>query len=166
MSTAPQANQWTRERRCVVCGATFSLASHGTDEAKYAAKHLQEGTLDPSVLPPVVSKCGDCLAGRTPVRGPAKPATIIDAKEQQAVAQALAIGQQMSRSNYQEVYYYGKRIGFFVGLLSIGGIALVAGYKMLNPETFQPVPWFLGLTLTAVAGFGTTLWVIQKSRGD
>ena len=163
MATSPRIDQWTRQRRCVVCGAAFTFAQHNTEEARYAAKHLQDATLDAAALPGVVSKCPSCLAGGS--AGRARP-MVSPTKEQQAVAAALAIGEQLDRARYDEVYYYAKRVGLGVGLLSLGGMALVVGYMLLNQEGFSPIPWFVGLAIVAIAGFGASLWAFQRTRGD
>ncbi len=161
--------QWTRERWCVVCAAPFSLATHNNDAARYAAKHLQDGTLDPSVLPAVVSKCPKCIAAsgtqsRTANSGPSPVSLVSSAKEQRAVAAAMAISQELEYAQYDDVYYYTKRIGLATGVLSIFGIALVIGYALLRQEGFHPLPWCIGTGLVGIGGFAASFWAFRRSR--
>lgn len=37
-------SEWTKERRCEKCGATFTLEQHGHEGAKVAAESLERGT--------------------------------------------------------------------------------------------------------------------------
>lgn len=166
-SRAHTVDQWTRPRKCISCGRQFSLEDHGSSAAKTAAQHLDDGTLDPAALPAFISKCPPCFAGNaSPQTNSAsnQPPTISAAREQEAVAAAMAIGNQVLEDDNQQVYYYAKRIGAFVSVLSIFGVVIIAGYMQLNRDEFNAIPWFVLTALVGLLGIATATWAHRRSK--
>ena len=170
-----QLDQWTKGRTCVVCGHTFSLSEHGTPEAKAAAQHLQDRTLDPAALPPLISRCPQCYgakaaaavmrsaAGNAVGPPPTQRSSYNAAQEQRAVAAAMAIGEQMRHAGNEELFYYARNVGGALAVLCLAGIAMVAAYAQMK-SGFNPAGWVILLLIIATVGAGSAVWAQRQRR--
>ena len=164
--------QWTRPRKCVACGNTFTLAQHGTAEAQQAARQLTEGVVDNATLPRLVTRCPVCngttgprVAGAATAGSPAPAAQAAAglpsaAIEEAAIAAALAEGMRIQRD--EEAYYlpYAKRIGLFVVVLSLLSLMMVLTYARLRGGAYG----FWSIVCVAAAAGGFALFAWAKSR--
>lgn len=161
--------QWTRPRKCVACGNTFTLAQHGTAEAQQAARQLGDGVVDSAALPRLVARCPTCNGtkgprvdtGAAPAPGAQPPTAAV---EEAAIAAALAEGLRIQRD--EEAYYlpYAKRIGLFVVVLSLLGLLIVGAYAWLRGGPYGV--WSVACIAAAVAGFGLYTWAKSRSNSN
>ena len=80
------------------------------------------------------------------------------------MAAAMAIGNQVLEDDNQQVFYYAKRIGAFVSVLSIFGVIIIAGYMQLSQDEFNALPWFVFTTLVGLLGIATATWAHRRSK--
>ncbi len=158
MNAAP--SHWIRPRRCVSCGGTFTLEQHATPEARDAADHLDHGTLDPSVLPPLISKCPACLSGAAPAR---MPNTGMKMSEAEAIAAAMAIGDRMRLEAGNPYMPFVKKIGFGVSFLGAIGMLLAGALMYLRRGEQDGLAWLLVTGMLFGIGAGVTAWAFFRT---
>ena len=127
-------SEWAKPRTCMACGSSYTLESHGSEEAQSTAKALENG-IDPSTLPPVISRCPGCMNMKM-------------MSEQEAVAAAMLIGAEADEEGAESVREYLKLTGVLFGVLSICGMFITIAFAKLKKEAdFHPAGI---LTLCAV----------------
>jgi len=84
--------------------------------------------------------------------------------EQQAIAAALMLGDQMRRENRSQVYFYVQRIGLFVAVLGMMGMVMLFGYTQLSKGEFNPMIGMILLGLVMAGGASTSYWGYVQSR--
>lgn len=160
-------DHWTKSRVCIACGQPFTLEQHGSTAARTAAQHLTDGTLDPASLPAFISKCPPCFAGNAPApqanTATPQPTTITAAREQEAVAAAMAIGEQMRTQDDGPIIFYAKRIGMFIAILSTVALFMTSLLARVDVE-FKAIPWFMVEALCMATGLGISIWAQRRSK--
>jgi hypothetical protein len=94
----------------------------------------------------------------------AKPSTGDGLKEQQAIAAAMMIGEEMRRSDRAQTYLLTYRLAIFVGVLSLIGLVILFGYARIARESFNPFPYMIGLGLIAAGSAVAAYWGYSESR--
>ena len=144
-------NEWSKSRRCASCGASFSLETHGSPEARSAAEFLQQGILNAAELPPLISRCPKCLStGKM--------------SEREAVALVREMGLEMESGDSQRTHRYIRQGGMLGAILSAMGLLLAFAYARLRQGDYNPT-FFYGLfTLMTLAGIGASVWAHTRLR--
>lgn len=127
-------SEWTLPRTCVVCGSSYTLESHGSEDARSTAKSL-EGGMDPSTMPSVISRCPGCVNTK-------------QLSEREAVAAALAIGMNADEEAAERNRVYMKWAGVFLAFLGLAGLVMTIAYAQLKGSEFNPA------VLIALCGAG------------
>jgi hypothetical protein len=134
----------------MACGNSYTLESHGSEDAQSTAKALENG-IDPSTLPPVISRCPGCMNTKL-------------MSEQEAVAAAMLIGAEADKEGAESVREYLKLTGALLGVLSIAGIFITIFFEKLKKEgDFHPAG-FLTLCVVGVL-VGAGLFFYAKRSG-
>jgi hypothetical protein len=125
----------------MACGSSYTLESHGSEEAQSTAKALENG-IDPSTLPPVISRCPGCMNAKL-------------MSEQEAVAAAMLIGAEADKEGAESVREYLKLTGVLFGVLSICGMFITIAFEKLKKEgDFHPAGFLTLCLVGALAGAG------------
>ena len=85
-------------------------------------------------------------------------------QEQQAIAAAMMIGEQMRRDGRAQAYFYTQRIALFVSVLAFMAMIMLYAYSRLREGEFNPVLglFFLGLLMAGAAS--VSYWAHAESR--
>ncbi len=67
-------------------------------------------------------------------------------REQEAIAAAMMLSEQMRREDRGTTYFYVKRIGLSVSALSLAGMIMLLAYTQLTRGEFNPTPGMVILT--------------------
>ena len=94
-----------------------------------------------------------------------RPLTTSDMlREQQAIAAAIMIGEEMRRSDRTETYVLARRIGIFVVAMAVCGLVILFGFARLAGDEFNPFPYMLLLGLVAAGGGAAAYWGYVEAR--
>lgn len=85
-------------------------------------------------------------------------------QEQQAIAAAMMVGEQMRRDNRSQVYFYIQRIALFVSVIAFMGMIIVYAYSRLRGGDFNPVLGLVLLGLVMAGGASVSYWAHAESR--
>ena len=85
-------------------------------------------------------------------------------REQEAIAAARLVGEQMRREDRSTAYFYAKRIGLFVSALSLAGMAMLFAYTQLARGDFSPTVGMLALAFLAAGGASLAYWAHTESK--
>lgn len=96
--------------------------------------------------------------------GDAEPNRIGDAmREEQAIAQAIMMGEQARLEGRSDLYFYAKRIGLFSVALGIAGLFMLFAYARLSGGDFNPIPTMFGLGILTAGGAVAAYWASTES---
>jgi len=144
-------NEWSKNRLCAVCGGSFTLRVHGTAEARSAAQFLQQGILNAAELPPLISRCPNCLdTGKI--------------SEREAVAAVREMGLALDSDDSQHTLRYVRQGGVLAGLLGVTGLLLTFGFGSLKKAVPDYLLYFALFGLLTLAGFGAAAWAFARLR--
>ncbi len=122
---------------CAVCGRPIPRSGNG-----------QSG---PWVAGASKAKCPECIAaGRL--------------TEEEAIAKAVRIGDEMRESYSTRVYSYIKRLGLFIAALSLLFLGMLWYYLRLSKGEFTASLLTILLLVGLVAGVGAAVWAHMNSR--
>lgn len=93
---------------------------------------------------------------------PARPSAE-DLREQQAIAAAMLIGEQMRRDDRKQVYWYAKRIGFFLAGFAFFILLMVFTMWRIRQE-FNPTGWMLATSAVGAGGLAMAYWAYAEDR--
>ena len=109
------------------------------------------------------------------VGGPPKPAnensppasrpTADELREQQAIAAAMLVGEQLRREDRKQVYWLAFRLGTFAALMSVLGLLILFAYSRMR-EDFSPTFWMLVIGAAGAAGVVTAFWAYAEDRRE
>ncbi len=85
-------------------------------------------------------------------------------QEQQAIAAAMMIGEQMRRDNRVQIYFYTQRIAFFVSVLAFMAMIMVYAYSRLRGGDFNPILGLVFFGLLMAGGASVSYWAHAESR--
>lgn len=85
-------------------------------------------------------------------------------QEQQAIAAAMMVGEQMRRDNRAQVYFYIQRIALFVSVIAFMGMIIVYAYSRLRGGDFDPVLGLFLLGIVMAGGASVSYWAHVESR--
>lgn len=102
-------------------------------------------------LPALPTKCPECEQGGK-------------LTEQEAIAAAMVLGEQMRADDRGPVYWYAKRIGIFMVALGIAGLVMLLGYTQLTQAEGTPVFGMLFLAAFSGAGAVLSYWGHVESK--
>ena len=95
----------------------------------------------------------------------AKPASAEDAiREQQAIAAAMMIGEELRRSDRTQMYVLARRVGFFMASMAVFGLVVLFGYARLAGDEFNPYPYMILLGLIVAGSVVAAYWGFAESR--
>ena len=122
---------------CAVCGRPIPRSGNG-----------QSG---PWVAGASKAKCPECIAaGRL--------------TEQEAIAKAVRIGDEMRESYSTRIYSYVKRLGLFIAALSLLFLGMLWYYVRLSKGEFTGLLLTILLLVGLVAGIGAAVWAHMNSQ--
>ncbi len=93
---------------------------------------------------------------------PARPSAE-ELREQQAIAAALLIGEQMRRDDRKHVYWYVKRIGFFLAGFAFFILLMLFAMWRVRQE-FNPTVWMLVMAAVGAGGIAAVYWAFTEER--
>lgn len=96
-------------------------------------------------------------------RDPSEDEAARQFREQQAIASAMMIGEEMRRESQAQLRFYAQRLGVFVFLLAVLGIIVLYAYARLKGD-FNPLLGMLILGFTAAVGATVSYWAHVESR--
>ena len=85
-------------------------------------------------------------------------------REQQAIAAAMMIGEEMRRDGRAQTYSITFRLAGFVGVMSLIGLVILFGFARLAGESFNPFPYRIALGIIAAASAVAAYWGFTESR--
>ncbi len=85
-------------------------------------------------------------------------------REQQAIASALLIGEEMRRSDRAQTYTLTFRLAVFVGVMMLVGLMVLFGYARIAGESFNPYPYMIVLGVAAAGSAAVAYWGYAESR--
>jgi hypothetical protein len=85
-------------------------------------------------------------------------------REQQAIAAAMMIGEELRRGDRSQTHALAKRIGFFMASMAVFGLVVLFGYARLAGDEFNPYPYMIMLGLLAAASVVAAYWGYAESR--
>ena len=85
-------------------------------------------------------------------------------QEQQAIAAAMMIGEQMRRDNRVQVYFYTQRIALFVSALAFIAMIMLYAYSRLRGGDFNPILGLISFGLVMAGGASVSYWAHAESR--
>lgn len=107
---------------------------------------------------------GDAKNQGSPAR-PASPArpSADELREQQAIAAAMLIGEQMRREDRKHIYWYVKRVGFLLAGFSVFVLLMLFAMWRVRPE-FNPTAWMLVTAAMGAGGVAAAYWAYAEDR--
>jgi hypothetical protein len=89
-------------------------------------------------------------------------------REQQAIAAAMMIGENMRRGDHAQTYKLTRRLAVFVGAMAVFGLVILFALTRFAGDSFNPYPYMIGLGLVASASAAAVYWgyAASKRRGD
>ena len=85
-------------------------------------------------------------------------------QEQQAIAAAMMIGEQMRRDNRSQAYFYAQRIALFISVLAFMAMIMLYTYARLKGGEFNPIFGLVFLGLVMAGGASVSYWAHAESR--
>ena len=85
-------------------------------------------------------------------------------QEQQAIAAAMMIGEQMRRDQRAGVYFYAQRISLFVSGLAFMAMIMLYAYSRLSRGEFNPLIGMIFLGLIMAGGASVSYWASTEMR--
>lgn len=85
-------------------------------------------------------------------------------REQQAIAAAMMIGEEMRRSDRTQTYILTRRMGIFFAAMAVIGLVLLFGFARLAGDDFNPFPYMILLGLVAAGSAVAAYWGHAESR--
>ncbi len=86
-------------------------------------------------------------------------------REQQAIAAAMLIGEQLRREDRKQVHWLAKRLGIFAAAMSMFGLLILFAYSRMR-EDFQPAIWMLMIGAAGAAGIVAAYWAYVEDRRE
>lgn len=107
---------------------------------------------------------GDPKNQQTPPRpAPAARPSAEQLREQQAIAAAMLIGEQMRRADRSHVFWYAKRIGFLAAGFAVFMLLMLFAMWRVRPE-FNPMGWMLAMAAVAAGGIAAVYWAYTEDK--
>jgi len=102
--------------------------------------------------------------------GSAKPAptprpTADDLREQQAIASAILLGEQLRREDRKQLYWLVLRLGIFSAAMSGFGLLILFAYSRMR-EDFSPTFWMLVIGALGGVGVVAAYWAYAEDRRE
>lgn len=99
-----------------------------------------------------------------PVRpaSPARPGAD-ELREQQAIAAAMLIGEQMRLDDRKQIYWYVKRFGFLLAGFAFFVLLMLFAWWRVRPE-FNPTLWMLVTAAIGAGGIAAAYWAYAEDR--
>lgn len=85
-------------------------------------------------------------------------------EEQQAIAAAMMIGEQLRRDNRVQIYYYTQRIALFVSVIAFMAMIMLYAYSRLRGGDFNPILGLIFFGLVMAGGASVSYWAHAESR--
>ena len=85
-------------------------------------------------------------------------------QEQQAIASAMMVGEQMRRDNRVQVYFYTQRIALFVSALAFMAMFMLYTYSRLKGGDFNPILGLIFFGIIMAGGASVSYWAHTESR--
>ncbi len=85
-------------------------------------------------------------------------------QEQQAIAAAMMIGEQMRRDGRAQAYFYTQRIALFVSVLAFMAMIMLYAYSRLREGEFDPILGLFCLALVMAGAASVSYWAHAESR--
>lgn len=85
-------------------------------------------------------------------------------QEQQAIAAAMMIGEEMRRDQRAGVYFYAQRISLFVSVLAFMAMIVLYAYSRLREGEFNPVIGLIFLGLIMAGSASVSYWAWTEMR--
>ena len=85
-------------------------------------------------------------------------------QEQQAIASAMMIGEQMRRDSRSQAYFYTQRIALFISVLAFMAMIMLYAYARLRGGEFNPIFGLIFLGLIMAGGASVSYWAHAESR--
>lgn len=101
---------------------------------------------------------------QSPANEDAESSRIADAmREEQAIAQAMLMGEQARREGRSDLYFYAKRIGLFTVALGFAGLLMLFAYARISGGDFNPIPGMFGLGILTAGGAVAAYWAVTEA---
>jgi len=84
-------------------------------------------------------------------------------REQQAIAAAILIGEQVRREDRKHLYWLLKRLGLLVAALSFFGLLILFAYSRMRQD-FSPTLWMLLIGAIGGGGVVAAYWAYTEDR--
>lgn len=94
---------------------------------------------------------------------PAARPSAEELREQQAIAAAMLVGEQMRREDRKHVYFYVKRIGLFLFVFALFVLLILFAMWRVRPE-FNPTAWMLVTAALGAGGIAAVYWAYAEDR--
>ena len=101
---------------------------------------------------------------REPKAAPARP-TSGELREQQAIAAAMMIGEQMRREDRKQIHWLTKRLGFFTTAMSVFGLLILFAYSRMR-EDYHPTVSMLIIGAIGAVGAVAVYWAYTEERRE
>jgi len=85
-------------------------------------------------------------------------------QEQQAIAAAMMLGEQMRRDNRSQKYFYIQRISLFASVLSFGAMIMLFAYSRLKQGEFNPLVGLIFFAFIMAGAASVSYWAYTEMR--
>ena len=85
-------------------------------------------------------------------------------QEQQAIAAARMLGEQMRRDDRSQAYFYTQRIALFISVLAFLAMIMLYTYARLRGGDFNPILGVVFLGLIMAGGASVSYWAAAELR--
>lgn len=99
--------------------------------------------------------------GPAPAEGQEKASEF---QEQQAIAAAMMLGEQMRRENRSQRYFYVQRISLFVSGLSFMAMIMLYAYSQLSRGEFNPLIGLIFFAFVMSGAASVSYWAYTEMR--
>lgn len=106
---------------------------------------------------------GDTQKQPRPPRPPAVRPSADQLREEQAIAAAMLIGEQMHHADRTHVFWYAKRVGFLVAGFAVFMLLMLFAMWRVRPE-FNPTGWMLAMAALAAGGIAAVYWAYAENK--
>lgn len=85
-------------------------------------------------------------------------------QEQQAIAAAMILGEQMRRDNRSQKFFYVQRIALFVSGLSFMAMVMLYAYSQLRRGEFNPLIGLIFFAFVMAGAASVSYWAYTEMR--
>jgi hypothetical protein len=96
---------------------------------------------------------------------PASRASADELREQQAIAAALLVGEEMRREERKQLHQLARRLGVFCTVMAVIGLLILFAYARIRQD-FSPTFWMLLIGALGAAAATAAYWGYAEGRRE